>query len=209
MLSYKKDIYIDKELNNIKSGILHEIFDSWCDINYEYITAHNFCDSMYWYNERASVGSLAGAIWRTGGLALEEFSANKSNDENKEMGRIDLYFTQNDICFIAEAKQKFISLSDNINFYAILKNKLDEAIDDTKRTSIASDYEHVPLALLFVVPFFVNNTDPDNNRIKLESAIKCLGASFYVNFKIEKSNIINNNDGVYNQVVLIGKCLIG
>ena len=66
-------------------------------------------DCLYWYNERATVGSLAGAIWRTGGFAVEEYREPKKRKGKHYMGRTDLWFSlgeNNRKCYVVEAKQK-------------------------------------------------------------------------------------------------------
>jgi hypothetical protein len=66
-------------------------------------------DVPWWYGERASLSVLAGAIWRTGGIALEEYTVDKSHrrDDGQKglmQGRNDLYFRIGRSDFVLEAK---------------------------------------------------------------------------------------------------------
>lgn len=46
-------------------------------------------DAPYLYNERANVGVLAGAAWRCGRIALEEFQSEKSGESlNEQTGKV-------------------------------------------------------------------------------------------------------------------------
>ena len=67
-------------------------------------------DAPYWYNERANISILAGAAWRSGKLALEEFGHEKSDKKgqyrgDRWMGRCDLWLKE---------KKEEASLSDAI-----------------------------------------------------------------------------------------------
>ena len=64
-------------------------------------------DLPWWYNERASISVLAGAAWKTGGFAFEEFGDEKKTGKKRQLlyhGRIDLYFNVKGEHFIAECK---------------------------------------------------------------------------------------------------------
>jgi hypothetical protein len=68
-------------------------------------------DVPWWYNERASLSVLSGAVWRSGGEAFEEYSdykrgiSRRTGRFSKEYaGRIDFYFNVNDREFKGEAK---------------------------------------------------------------------------------------------------------
>ncbi len=61
-------------------------------------------DCMWWYTERALVGTLAAASWMNGGQALEEYSTPKGRGAKKYPGRCDLYLYTGSTKFVAEAK---------------------------------------------------------------------------------------------------------
>lgn len=166
-----------KEVRTNPKNILWEnIMNSWISINREYIEDWhddngNFNDCAYWYNERASVSILAGAIWRKGGVCLEEFSSvkgiivDKEIDETKERnGRTDLYFYLGEEEYIVEAK--FIS-GLNITKEKIL-HELANAELDCKESSFFEKKINEKLramAIVFIVPH-------DNNKIDFKSLEK-------------------------------------
>ncbi|HBL01359.1 MAG TPA: hypothetical protein DDZ61_01820 [Aeromonas salmonicida] len=122
-----------------------EIFEEFDIIHREY--AHSYSnyekgtyDLAYFYNERANISILSGAIWRQREcktLVLEEYSTGKEKQECDNQvidligyrGRRDLWFCLNDQQFRCEAKQLWWSL-DNLNeneFSAAIQLAADEA----------------------------------------------------------------------------------
>ncbi|MGE6320059.1 hypothetical protein ACQKEF_07195 [Pseudomonas oryzihabitans] len=76
-----------------------KLFESWIKVVTRYCDFHQN-DNCWWYNERASLSTLAGAAWAMkGAIALEEFSTEKrakafeAGVEGGELrnGRCDLY----------------------------------------------------------------------------------------------------------------------
>lgn len=109
-------------------------------------------DAPWWYGERASISVLAGAIWRSGGIALEEYAVEKEQSEEGDRnvvrsGRNDLYFNLHQSDFILEAKSYWPNLmSDDI--YTGLKNNLKLASDDVKQ--VKNEYGARRLAAVFI-----------------------------------------------------------
>ena len=108
----------------IKSGSelrkLKPVLDNWIEIVREYSKAFQNHDACWWYTERANVGTLAVAAWRTKGwLALEEYSTSKRGDEaGSKNGRCDLYMAKKNHgnSFAFEAKQAWQTMrSDGIS----------------------------------------------------------------------------------------------
>ncbi|MBD3251050.1 hypothetical protein GF380_01060 [Candidatus Uhrbacteria bacterium] len=68
-------------------------------------------DLPWWYNERATLSTFAGAIWLSGGVAFEEFTCHRSQDlyskraSSESNGRADMYFYIENDEFLVEAKQ--------------------------------------------------------------------------------------------------------
>ena len=133
------------------SGLLHE----WSS-NIERYMKYTNGDIPYWYKERANVSILAGAAWRSGFIALQEFEADKqiSVDETtiSELyswkGRCDLYIgsstNQHDLI---EAKYKWLSLkSDDFNKYAT--NLVNKALADAKASQCGGDISAVGVAFI-------------------------------------------------------------
>lgn len=116
---------------------------------------HN--DAPWWYNERALLSLLAGAIWKCtkcNGWAFEEFTSDKwrtmtRGNRKKGKGRGDIMFGIGDLTFIGEAKQ----------CWPILKRSpsdAQETIDKTMRKAL-SDASCLPpdgkrLGIVFVTP---------------------------------------------------------
>lgn len=53
-------------------------------------------DLPYWYNERVDVGFLASAIWRSGGVVLEEYSTRRVEGRKTFPGRADIWWMTRD-----------------------------------------------------------------------------------------------------------------
>ena len=63
-------------------------------------------DTVWLYNERASLSVLAGAVWRTGGTAFEEYEHEKRHGAR---GRCDVHLALDARAFVCEAKQCWAS----------------------------------------------------------------------------------------------------
>lgn len=85
---------------------LERTIDEWLEINCRYADVAKGQDTLYWYNERANIGALAGAAWKAGICAIEEYAALKKpkSATSKGSGRIDLYLTDESQDAIVEAK---------------------------------------------------------------------------------------------------------
>lgn len=107
-------------------------------------------DCMWWYTERALVGTLAAASWLNGGQALEEYSNRKGRDANKYEGRCDLYLDTGSSEFVAEAKLHWCNVGVNsrtgING---AKKKLRAACDEAR---MLTGYGARRLGMVFIVP---------------------------------------------------------
>jgi hypothetical protein len=91
---------------------LKPILEKWCSLNRLYLKeTQNDCP--WWYNERASISILAAAAWKSGHIALEEFSTEKrqSRRDLKGPGRCDLKVRIGTKDFLFEAKQSRLRLS--------------------------------------------------------------------------------------------------
>jgi hypothetical protein len=103
-----KDVVVDETLRSFE-----ELLWEWTSIIERMVRGwRSEAHVPWWYNERASLSPFAGAIWRTGGVAFEEFSAkrktrtpNARGDTVRRRGRVDLQFSYRGTDFIAEAKQ--------------------------------------------------------------------------------------------------------
>jgi len=81
----------------------HELLEEWCLIHERYCRLVK-CDSIYWNIERSNLAALAGAAWRSGWAALEEFSQYKRVKATRFDGRADLYLKSPDTEDYVESK---------------------------------------------------------------------------------------------------------
>jgi len=104
-------------IRGIRIARLHRlkpILRSWISLNVTFGSywARDYSDSPWWYNERATLSFFAGAVWRAGGWAFEEFSTSKqgqstSGAKSLRTGRCDINFGVNSAEYVAEAKQSW------------------------------------------------------------------------------------------------------
>lgn len=118
---------------------------SWADVG----------DVPWWYNERASVSLLAGAIWnsrRTGGdYAFEEYGSMKKKDGKNVAGRMDLEFCISKELFVAEAKQCWIPMAKHERIAGHIEDALERAAADVRRCKPLPGTRK--LAVVFGVPY--------------------------------------------------------
>jgi hypothetical protein len=91
---------------------LEDLLWEWVTIQERSIRLWRGKDASWWYNERASLGGFAGAVWRVGGLVLEEYSTEKWRGKHvrhaprrRTVGRGDMDFVLGGRQFVVEAKQ--------------------------------------------------------------------------------------------------------
>jgi hypothetical protein len=110
-------------------------------------------DAPWWYNERATLSQLAGAIWLEGGWVFEEYAASKKVEGavDRKRGRVDMMFEWKSVKAVAEAKQIWPSLETRHGFIAHIKRCLAIAQKDAGRApNVANRYER--LGVVFVAP---------------------------------------------------------
>lgn len=108
-------------------------------------------DAPWWYNERASLSVFAGAVWRTGGMAFEEFSELKRKKKRRTPGRIDLWFSVGRKEFWAEAKGGEVRITPRSRPSARMRELMDQARRDAER--LAPDGFTRRLAVVFLSPY--------------------------------------------------------
>lgn len=111
-------------------------------------------DAPWWYGERASLSVLAGAIWKSGGVALEEYAIERKKDvrhnqRTRRTGRNDLYFNLGGNDFVLEAKILWSNMKSGTPLVD-LRAKLDSAKCDVR--SVKDTYGARRLAAVFVSP---------------------------------------------------------
>jgi hypothetical protein len=121
------------EWQGLKIHNLYEIkkvLEEWILVN------QNIYDSwegdIPWrYGERTALSVFSGAIWRLGGVVLEEFSTQKSGTK-KGWGRSDLYIELEDFKSEIEAKHVYANLN-NSRVNKVISQKINEAVCDIGR----------------------------------------------------------------------------
>lgn len=123
-------------------------------------------DAPYWYTERANIGILAGACWRSGMVALEEFQWEKGyRNKPKWPGRADLWVGSDSASTLIEAKQKFIALNSRDHIKLIT-----QALNDAGRNAKESRGNQSDIRALGMVflPVYIPAT---NSVVKVNQKI--------------------------------------
>lgn len=95
-----------KQADNLVS-----IIEGWIEAHIEYAEIHEDNDVAYYFNERANISMLAAGAWKSGAVALEEFTARKGIGADKRHGRVDLYISTREWNAEIEAKHKWMNLA--------------------------------------------------------------------------------------------------
>jgi len=139
-------------------------------------------DACWWYTERATLSTLAGAAWRKNWCALEEYSVtkgavSKADDaavHRLKSGRCDLFLAQRKTSFAIEAKQAWQPIGDRVQVpNANVKKKLKAAWADVGE--LYRGEADVRIATTFVVPSFPKNVlrgNPQEKEIKAKQLVE-------------------------------------
>ena len=120
-----------------RKGLSHweALLEEWLLAVERYCRIMGGDDAPYWYNERSNIGVLAGAAWRCGRIALEEFQYEKGyRNKPKWLGRADLWLASEELEELIEAKFKWISLRSRNGISEIVQDVLDNAVIDAKKS---------------------------------------------------------------------------
>jgi len=207
-----KGIEVETVIRDSKLKWLTPIFENWIQVNLDYIEYQKYDDALYWYNERANISALAGAIWRSGGLAIEEYSAMKGDAKNRINGRIDLYFSLKEKAALVEAKMAWLYLSNRSTktLESVLNASLSAAMNDINKTIAAKDNaEKYNFGISFIVPYWKNGysqKDADQKMKDLKKALKKSKCDFYVFFKnTSAKHIVSLKENVCDSVIMVGR----
>lgn len=136
-------------------------------------------DAPWWYNERASVSQLAGAIWRCRprfkpAWVLEEYAVTRlgTRGAKETQGRCDLMLELGKQRVVAEAKQIWFSAVKSGDCASVLQENLANAKAQVV-TAPDHDRAYKRYALAFVVPFVRKelNDDPHKLQARLQKVI--------------------------------------
>ena len=154
----------DVKIRYKKLKPLEPLLHKWIDLNNGYCKAFPG-DSLYWYNERATLSSLAAAVWKGNGYALEEYRTDKRFGKDQWPGRSDLWFSWGKTDYLVEAKQIWSSL---FSLSRESFEKISEALKVAK-SAVVENREDVGnrLGVVFVVPYI-----PPSKKADREDLIK-------------------------------------
>jgi hypothetical protein len=156
----------DSELSRVftpKLRSLRPVLKSWIVALHRYCKLQGHEDAPWWYNERASLSTLAGAIWAVPNwAALEEYATTKKRvmpkdkiDEGglspERRGRCDLLILGRSTNFAIEAKQAWQSIGSRSAGVANVHKAMRMAWRDAGDLHL-DEGEH-RLAVTFVVPY--------------------------------------------------------
>ena len=192
-----------EKLGSMKSlgGILKEwaslMKDSEWEIN----------DAPWWYNERALLSLFAGAVWKCGGWAFEEFSTSKRTitkrgKHKRRPGRGDIMFRIGRNTFIAEAKQCWPILGYKNRSAA---SNLTETLDKARIQSSRLPSDGQKMGIVFAVPRLHNSKRKDSEQIlyDLESYLRSLKNTAITWVFPKEKRMLKGRDGyIYPGVVL-------
>jgi hypothetical protein len=114
-------------------------------------------DAPWWYNERASLSQLAGAIWRqAGGWVFEEYAVNRKSPAGRRAGRTrgrcDLMFELDELRVVAEAKQIWLPWTNRQSARGQIEMALRAAWDQVwTAPDVSARYRR--FGLVFVTPW--------------------------------------------------------
>ena len=143
---------------------LHGVFAEWIRINREVAFSWRNEDAPWWHNERASLSIFAGAIWRSGAIAYEEYSEEKSAPAARKgkrsaySGRCDLYFELGGYGYVAEAKQGWSGGTNDRDPVPRIRKALRAARESASRLESNGQRR---IALVFVTPRFAGSYPED------------------------------------------------
>jgi hypothetical protein len=127
---------------------------AWFSLLDEYAGIYTNEDAAYWYNERATLSSFVGALWRTGAVALEEYRCSRHFGGQPVAGRADLWFLLDRREYVVEAKQSWPPRPRTLLARA-------EVLFDSATAQLHADLDggSSRVALLFVVPRLARQPD--------------------------------------------------
>lgn len=133
---------------------LNPVLLQYAWVHDEYITQEvylqrgdqRFGDCTFWYSERPQVGLFAAAVWKSGGIALEEFGTVKSAAGVESRGRGDLFIKLAGVGYVCEAKHAWLSLSDELSKTT---KKFEDQVAESSRDAIKHPESGLKLSLTF------------------------------------------------------------
>lgn len=149
---------------------IQPILRTWLRVQNEYGEYHSWDEASWIFNERASLSMFAAAVWRAGGIALEEYSIEKrlisrrrgAKRSRRSTGRCDLWFCINKHDFIVEAKPSWPSLVRLENWDGI-ESTLSDALEAVSRNLRYARVRR--LALVLIAPALAKHRRKDADAL--------------------------------------------
>lgn len=191
---------------------LENVLDKWISLNQaigeEWV--NRYLDSPWWYNERATLSIFAGAVWKAGVWAFEEFSVEKrtkrGGNKVKIIGRCDLNFKVGRTEYYAEAKQVYPILNGGDSGISRTNDALLDAKEDTKELS---GWGMTKLGIVFSSPR-IRRVDNEFLTEYIRSYLriickqtKTVIAWSFPNFARDLRPVGRNEDFIYPGIVLL------
>jgi len=146
-----------------KLRVLRPVLEAWIEVVNRYCEVQSHWDNPWWFNERASLSTLAGAAWSLPNwVALEEYVTTKRGplptgrvDEDgvrkDRKGRCDLFIRNKAHHFAIEAKQAWQSIGPQSHGTTYVHPAMKKAWKDAGKLRL-DEADH-RLAVTFVVPY--------------------------------------------------------
>nr|WP_313404125.1 hypothetical protein [Pseudomonas sp.] len=150
------------------------LLKSWVQMVERYCTQHKNQDNPWWYNERASLSTLAGAAWSEGWSALEEYSSAKRQKApadgvesgDTRLGRVDLFvMSLKGTSMTFEAKHAWQRIGPRADRLRYVHKGMKAAWEDSN--SLIRSHSDRRFAATFVAPSMALSDIPDDNRQEL------------------------------------------
>jgi hypothetical protein len=192
------------------------LLDHWCAILNQYLDRMEGDDLPQWYNERSHTGFLTAAVWKMGGIAVEEFSTSRkhndlSEDGESSPGQCDLYFSLDNLDCVVEAKREWISGYTKQDAQRI-KARLKEATIQLRTIPKTERADH-GIALCWAIPWVRTNSNTEGSSL-MDFAAQFLGQSnlvsvYYVDPASRRAaeSRYEKNGRTYPGIILIATAL--
>lgn len=186
------------------------VLNKWISLNKRIFTAWRpEGDVPWWYNERASLSTLSGAVWLSGGIAFEEYCDSKRyiSSRSKRLsksyaGRVDFYYEINGHEFKGETKFCWFRVPNQIGS---VNKHLNMAKQDIRKSHPDGQRR---LAIVFVIPSVLKKHKhklKDKINDIMEKIKELDGDAFGWVFPDIENSIVYNKKRIYPGAIIIIK----
>jgi hypothetical protein len=139
------------------------VLQAWTKVVQEYDNEVH-PDRACYYNERTHVGFFSGAVWKSGGVALEEWCTDKTSiDGEKRRGRGDLWIKHGSLKIHLEAKHLWVPLGRDVgNAVTRVEKMMQRALSDSHALKCWGDEGRA--GLVFAAPLIPTAEANDASR---------------------------------------------